>query len=137
MGVVKEQFIRQEKKGQFIALQIVILNEDIEIMKLLVKAGISDIHARSKQDETPLHFATVVKGNLEIVQFLVEAGADIHARSKQGETPLHFATLKGNLEIVQFLVEQGADTKDLNAPYEGRALMQKVKNKCQKIFRLR
>jgi len=103
MGVVKEQFIRQEKKGQFIALQIVILNEDIEIMKLLVKAGISDIHARSKQ----------------------------------GETPLHFATFKGNLEIVQFLVEQGADTKDLNAPYEGRALMQKVKNKCQKIFRLR
>lgn len=53
-------------------------------------------------------------GNLDIVIYLVEAGADINARNKFGRTALHHARrglgkdLKQSEEVIRFLVSKGA-----------------------------
>jgi ankyrin repeat protein len=45
-------------------------------------------------------------GHLEVVKYLVEAGADIH---NSDEFPLRLAIYNGHLEIVKYLIELGAD----------------------------
>jgi len=57
---------------------------------------------------TPLHLAAE-KGNLLVVEKLLDYGADMKAKNKSGDTPLHLAAEKGNLLIVNLLLENGAD----------------------------
>ena len=48
-----------------------------------------------------------IKGNLEIVRFLIEVGADIHLKNKYGWTALTEAAGNGHLDTVKLLVESG------------------------------
>ena len=58
---------------------------------------------------TPLCIAAQ-RGHLEVVRFLVEAGANKdQGRTDTGATPLFTAAQNGHLEVVQFLVESGAN----------------------------
>ena len=59
---------------------------------------------------TVLHVAAE-KGNLEIVQYLVEHGADVKAKNTYETTVLHYGAGSGNMKLVQWLVKQGADVK--------------------------
>ncbi len=56
----------------------------------------------------PLH-STSIKGNLEIVQFLIEKGAVVNAKDEDKQTAIHFASENGHIQIVQYLIEKGAD----------------------------
>jgi serine/threonine-protein phosphatase 6 regulatory ankyrin repeat subunit B len=58
------------------------------------------------------------RGNLQILQALVEHGADVRARDRNGDTPLLSAVTYPLLDVavVKFLVEHGAD---LNAENHG------------------
>ena len=53
-----------------------------------------------------------MRGHLDIVCFLVEAGADKEKTSDGGSTPLLIAVYEGHLDIVRFLVEAGAGNRD-------------------------
>ena len=46
---------------------------------------------------------------MEVVEFLVSAGADINAINNDGWTPLIYAAREGHIEVVKFLVSVGAD----------------------------
>ena len=59
-------------------------------------------------ENTQLHEA-VEDGELELVRFLIDAGADVNALDKWLDTPLIIAAEEGDLEIVQILVDAGAD----------------------------
>ncbi|KAF4447823.1 hypothetical protein F53441_8689 [Fusarium austroafricanum] len=71
-------------------------------------------YAGTEDNDPPLHQA-VVKGNLEIVRFLIKHGAKPSHYDLEGNTPLHLAlrcTFKNKqtrLDIVQHLLEAGAD----------------------------
>ena len=54
--------------------------------------------------------AGTAQANLEIVTFLVEAGAAKDQAANDGATPLFAAAQEGQLETVRFLVEVGAAT---------------------------
>jgi ankyrin repeat protein len=47
-----------------------------------------------------------VVGHMELVRYLVEAGADIHTEE---DYALRYAAKNGHLEVVRFLIENGAD----------------------------
>lgn len=49
------------------------------------------------------------KGNIHILQSLLEHGADIHQPNCDGRTALHIAILKGQNEVADFLLSSGAN----------------------------
>ena len=53
--------------------------------------------------------SAAIKGIMECVRMLVEAGAEINAATKNGYTALIFGAYYGNTEIVKYLLTQGAD----------------------------
>ena len=57
---------------------------------------------------TTLHFACL-RGNLQVVQYLVEKGANIEAKDWDKNTPLHLASYRGNTDVVKYLVSKGAN----------------------------
>lgn len=64
---------------------------------------------------TPLHVAAL-RGHVDVVGVLLEAGARLEAQTNWGETPLHVAAMKGHRDAVATLIAAGAD---VNAKDEG------------------
>ena len=55
-----------------------------------------------------LHNAAI-RGNLQLVKYMVLNGANVDITNNKNYTPLSFSSMKGHLEIVKFLVSQGAN----------------------------
>lgn len=82
--------------------------------KLLIESG-TDVHARDKYGNTPLHGNTSYK----VASLLIEKGADTEAVNHKGETPLHSAceavSVPGDNSVEEWeklvvLVKAGAST---------------------------
>ena len=54
------------------------------------------------------------KGNLEIAEALVDAGADLDLQNKKGDTALILAAIRGDKTAVSMLLKSGADTEIRN-----------------------
>ena len=61
-----------------------------------------------KNGNRPLHIAAQ-NGHLELVRFLLGAGADANARNASGQTALHMATTYDLDDVVKALTDAGAD----------------------------
>jgi ankyrin repeat protein len=109
--------VRQAKKNR--ALFEAVKKGDTEQVKLLLAEG-ADIDAKwvdvnTKEEEkkagaheannTPLCYA-VISNNMDLVKFLVEAGADVNAGSWP---PLGQAVDKNNTAIAEYLIDHGAN----------------------------
>jgi len=106
-----------------VPLHIAIVNNDLEMCKLLVDQC-ADIHAMAfgpffqKGGDCffgmlPLSFAASV-GNLEIMRFLVEAGADMNAYGESLNTALHMSVIHDQLDAYDLLISLGANTEMMN-----------------------
>ena len=71
----------------------------------------ADPKARTKDGETPLHWAAGITESPAIITALLDAGADPKARDMGGSTPLHFAAFKENPAVITVLLDAGADPK--------------------------
>ena len=59
---------------------------------------------------TPLHLASALHDDPEVVALLLDRGADIKAKKDDGWTPLHLAAWSNdNPEVVALLLDRGAD----------------------------
>ena len=61
------------------------------------------------EERTPILHSAVNIGHLEIVKYLLQAGADVESRNEDGSTPLFGAVMFGHEDIVRELIENGAD----------------------------
>ena len=90
------------------------------ITKYLVSVG-ANIHAKSDNGCTPLHFAAIYGGSIKTVQFLVSVGADVNVQAFCGDTPLDYVKglndfgyakeeteSKNNMKIIEYLESIGA-----------------------------
>ena len=96
------------KKERLAALKYFIEDKGININKQAEKNYDDKL---IREGDAALHVASR-KGNLQIVQYLLEKGANIEAKVQgfnAGRTPLGLACEKGNLQIVQYLLEKGAN----------------------------
>lgn len=101
-----------------------IVKEDIDVVRLFIKAGIdlNDVTFKTPygvkvditRGRTPLMTACYM-GNMELVKLFIEHGANINALSRNGnrrsckDTPLMYAVLMGRKDVVLFLLEKKAD----------------------------
>jgi uncharacterized protein len=82
------------------ALHCVVGWGDLAAAKVLIDAGI-DINKAGDLGYTPLHIACI-RGNAEIVKFLVDRGADLFALS-EGDAPFASARRGGHDQICELL----------------------------------
>jgi ankyrin repeat protein len=64
--------------------------------------------------------AAAGKGDLRMVQYLLDAGADVDSKvqsSRERGTALHFSAMAGSMSVVTLLIQKGAD---VNAPAIGK-----------------
>jgi len=71
---------------------------------------------KARAGDTPLHLA-VRRGEKDLVERLLDAGADVHARNKDGAAPLHVAIGKRDRQIVRMLLDAGADVNAKRVRY--------------------
>lgn len=81
---------------------------------LLEKGAIPDLDAEVDQHRCkPLHWASIVSHQTELVEKLIKHGANINHQPIDAGlyTPLHFATQYSNMNNVKALLRNGADTE--------------------------
>ncbi|HCJ12221.1 MAG: hypothetical protein A2Y14_00705 [Verrucomicrobia bacterium GWF2_51_19] len=66
------------------------------------------VNWQDDDNDTALMFA-VMKGQTEIVQILIKAGADLNIQDKHGNTAMRLAVMDDQTEIVQILIAAGAN----------------------------
>lgn len=66
-----------------------------------------DLNCTTQLNQTALMLAAA-KGNIELVTFLINAGADIHHEDKHGENALSLSIWKGYREIAVILYILGS-----------------------------
>ena len=69
--------------------------------------------------DTPLHRA-VQGGHVEVVEFLVGAGAALEAQGNAGQRPLHDAAYLGFAQVAEVLISHGADVNAVAENHQGR-----------------
>jgi ankyrin repeat protein len=83
---------------------------DREAVRALLKQGV-DVNAAMGDGMTALHWAAK-KGDVELAQMLLYAGANVKAMTRLGGfTPLIMASETGNVEIIDLMLKAGADPK--------------------------
>lgn len=76
-----------------------------------------DPHKKDTSGRTPI-FKWAIRGDLNVVETLIKAGADPNARDNAGWTPLHEVALRGRIEVARLLLENGADPNSKGADYD-------------------
>lgn len=106
MAEPSKEFIKAAKQG------------DLAKLSVLLASDQALLQARDTDGSTALHCAAW-KGHLQVVQFLLQAGADVNAQNNNdhwGTTPLHAAAHANQTAIAQLLLDVGADVhaRDMN-----------------------
>lgn len=83
-----------------------------EICSILISRGANiNINSEKNNKETPLHFA-VERGNIKMIDILLELGAKVDSLDKFGDTPLIVAITSENpkgFSIISKLIKAGAN----------------------------
>lgn len=91
-----------------LSLHAVVAQGDFENTRKLIEQG-ADLEAKDPgTGASVLHYA-VMRGNPEILQFLLGRGVDVNSRTRNGTTPLHTAVLYNRYEVAEMLLNKGAD----------------------------
>ncbi len=86
------------------------MNGDADTVRALLKKGV-DVNEAQGDGTTALHWAAM-KGNAEVAQMLIFAGANLRATTRLGGyTPLYLAAKGGHSAVVAALLAAGADAK--------------------------
>ncbi|KAA0159361.1 hypothetical protein FNF28_05899 [Cafeteria roenbergensis] len=72
------------------------------------------VNCKDNDGFTALH-RSCVTGNVDMVNFLLNAGAMVNEKDAYGDSPLHYACFCGHKAVVALLVDRGADPMRVSA----------------------
>jgi ankyrin repeat protein len=78
-------------------------------VRSLLGSDAGAVNVRGEGGRTPLHVAVAGRGNRELIEALLDAGADVNAKDGRGYTPLHVTTVEGVAGIIHLLLDRGAE----------------------------
>jgi len=85
----------------------------IDIVRLLIEAGVKDINHKNDQGESAL-LTAAQEGHKEIVGILLEAGADINQPNSDGDTALAIVMRnRHKKDLIDFLIVNGAQASGI------------------------
>ncbi len=87
---------------------------DLDRVKALLEGDSGLLNARATDGKTAMLSAAYM-GNVEVVEYLLDAGADINARTNSNSVALHGAGYYGRDEVAKLLIARGADLNAANA----------------------
>lgn len=90
---------------------------------------------RNIKGETCLHKACI-KGNLLMVEKILQTGIEINVKDNAGWTPLHEACNRGFLDVVRYLLENGANVNAPGGPNNDTPLHDASMNKHMDVVKL-
>jgi ankyrin repeat protein len=108
--------------GSHTALHYASRASSFDIVKLLLEKEPDLLDMRTKYAETALLLAAE-KGDLKIVEFLLDKGADIMARDYSKNTALHIASRESYIDIAKVLIKKEPDLLDARNGNEDTALL--------------
>nr|XP_022327384.1 ankyrin repeat and SOCS box protein 3-like [Crassostrea virginica] len=88
---------------------IPVVNGDYETLEVLLESDVCDINIKSLDSSTSALTTAVGLDDLEMVKFLIKAGANVNCIDESGKTPLLLALQDGKFKIAQYLMKQGSD----------------------------
>jgi ankyrin repeat protein len=107
------------------ALHLAAAGHRVELVRLLLSAGVDPNSAANHRQSGPLHYAADgyiiwpdwnALRQVKTIRCLLDAGAAINARDKNGATPLHRAVRTRCAAAVKCLLENGSDATLKNKP---------------------
>ncbi|MGG4095321.1 ankyrin repeat domain-containing protein [Paenibacillus lautus] len=93
-------------------LQISCRNGNLDIVKLLIEAGV-DKEIKDVAKQSPLSIA-VTNNHYDVTKYLVEVGADIYSKGSNNLQPIHFACAHGSRKIIELLLFMGVDINQVD-----------------------
>ena len=81
---------------------------EMNLVRRLVKEDPGCLRERGAHDIALLAYTAYAEQQVDLAEFLLDAGADLHARAL-GQTILHIAAAKGHVELAKTLLDHGAD----------------------------
>jgi ankyrin repeat protein len=73
----------------------------------------ANVSARDGVGCTPLHYASFVSGNVDIVRVLLDAGATVEARTNSRWSSLHCAIATDRVNVMRALIDRGAKVSNV------------------------
>ena len=83
-------------------------DDNIEQVEELILQDPDVLQERNDAFCDPLTVAAI-KGNLDLMKFMISQGADITTIDREGSNLLHNAAANGHLEVVEYLIDQNFD----------------------------
>jgi len=100
------------------ALIEAVKNGDLDGVRAELEGGADVNAAGSEQEWTPLNFAAG-KGDLALVELLVESGADVFKTGRDNRTPYKIAVAAGHADVARALADAeakaGGDTEQISS----------------------
>lgn len=93
------------------ALHYAVLADEKDMVKWLLEHS-AEITING-DGRSPLHIATV-RGNLPIVQHLIQYKCEINSKDNYQFTPLSLACLRGHLQIIQYMMDNAPPSTEFN-----------------------
>jgi ankyrin repeat protein len=98
----------------------------LELVKLLIAAGMQNIQQEDVDRYTPLHYAAF-RGHVALAELLIACGADVNKfYAWRLDTPLNMAISNRQLAMVRYLVERGVDVTQVDGPLSRVTALHKV-----------
>ena len=88
---------------------------NVEMVRMVLRAGAADVAARDELGDTVLHRAVAVR-SAAIAHELIAAGADASAVAFSQRTPLAEAAMRGVPDVGRVLLDEGGAVVDESSP---------------------